>query len=80
VDGATLGHTVAPVSPGLGTTAAALASAAANCGFGTNVMSANLTLDIPLLAAAGPYVSTMTITAVVTGPPNQFCVPIGVTF
>ena len=43
-------------------------------------MSANLTLDIPPLAAAGPYVSTMTITAVVTGPPNEFCVPIGVTF
>ena len=80
VDGALLGGTVAPVSPGLGTTAATLASAAANCGFGTNVMSANLTLDIPPLAAAGPYVSTMTITAVVTGPPNEFCVPIHVTF
>ena len=78
VDGATLGGTVAPVSPGLGTTAATLASAPANCGFGTNVMSANLTLDIPPLAAAGPYGSTMTITAVTTGPPNQFCVPVGV--
>jgi hypothetical protein len=79
VDGATLGGTVAPVSPGLGTTAATLASAAANCGFGTNVMSANLTLDIPPLTAEGPYVSTMTITAVTTGPANSFCVPVGVT-
>jgi hypothetical protein len=77
MDGATLGGTVAPVSPGLGTTAATLASAAANCGFGTNVMSANLTLDIPALQTAGPYASTMTITAVVTGPANEFCVPIG---
>jgi len=77
-DGATLGGTVAPVSPGLGTTAATLASAPANCGFGTNIMSADLTLDIPPLAAAGPYSSTMTITAVTTGPPNQFCVPVGV--
>ena len=79
VDGATLGGTVAPVSRGLGTTAATLASAATNCGFGTNVMSANLTLDIPPLAAAGPYISTMTITAVTTGPANSFCVPVGVT-
>ena len=52
----------------------------ANCGFGTNVMSANLTLAIPPLAASGPYGSIMTITAVTTGPPNEFCVPIGVTF
>jgi hypothetical protein len=80
VDGATLGGTVAPVSPGLGTTTATLASAAANCGFGTNVMSASLTLDIPPLTAEGPYISTMTITAVTTGPANEFCVPIGLTF
>src|SRR5579862_9518129 len=80
VDGATLGGTVAPVSPGLGTTAATLAAAAANCGFGTNVMSANLTLDIPALQTAGPYASIMTITAVTTGPANEFCVGIGVTF
>ena len=80
VDGATLGGTVAPVSPGLSTAAATLASAAANCGFGTNVMSANLTLDIPALQTAGPYASTMTITAVTTGPANEFCVGIGVTF
>jgi hypothetical protein len=78
VDGATLGGTVAPASPGLGTTAATLASAPQNCGFGTNVMSANLTLAIPSLSAAGPYSSTMTITAVVTSPPNQVCVPVGV--
>jgi hypothetical protein len=68
------------VSPGLGTTAATLATAAANCGFGTNVMSANLTLDIPALQTAGPYASIMTITAVTTGPANEFCVGIGVTF
>jgi hypothetical protein len=57
---------------------AGFVSAAANCGFGTNVMSANLTLDIPPLQVAGPYASTMTITAVVTGPANEYCVPIGV--
>jgi hypothetical protein len=79
-DGATLGGTVAPVSPGLATTAATLASAPQNCGFGTNVMSANLTLDIPALAVAGPYSSVMTITAIVTGPANEVCVPVGVTF
>jgi hypothetical protein len=77
-DGATLGGTVAPASPGLGSTAATLASAAANCGFGTNVMSANLTLAIPSLATAGPYGSIMTITAVVTGPADEFCVPVGI--
>jgi hypothetical protein len=77
-DGATLGGTVAPVSPGLGSTAATLALAAPNCGFGTNVMSANLPLDLPSLATAGPYSSVMTITAVVTGPANEFCVPVGI--
>ena len=66
------------MSPGLGTTAATLAFAAANCGFGTNVMRANLTLDLPSLATAGPYSRVMTITAVATGPANEFCVPVGI--
>ena len=78
-DGATLGGAVAPVSPGLGTTAATLEVAPPGCGFGTNVMSATVTLDIPPTAAAGPYASTMTITAVTTGPQNEVCaaIPIG---
>ena len=62
--GVTLGPTVAPVSPGLGTTAAVLAQAAAPNGTGTSVLGANLLLDIPASAAAGPYAGTMTITAV----------------
>jgi Big-like domain-containing protein len=77
--GATLGGTVAPVSPGLGTTPATLALAPPGCGFGTNVLSANLTLAIPSTAAAGPYASTMTITAVTTGPQDEVCVPVTIT-
>ena len=77
---ASLGGTVAPVSPGLGTTPATLASVPQGCGFGTNVLSANLTLAIPSTAAAGPYIGTMTITAVVTGPSGEICVPITVNF
>jgi hypothetical protein len=75
-DGATLGGTVAPASPGLGTTAATLALAPPGCGFGTNVMSANLTLTIPSTSPAGSYSSTMTITAVTTGPQNELCVSV----
>ena len=66
--GVTLGGTVAPGSPGLGTTPAILASAAAGNGLGTSVLGGNLTLDIPALAEAGPYVSTLTVTLVTTGP------------
>jgi hypothetical protein len=55
---------VAPGSPGLGTTAAVLASATAPLGFGTSVLGANLTLVIPALAFAGPYTGTLTVTAV----------------
>jgi len=78
-DGAVIGPTVAPVSPGLGTTAATLALAAPGCGFGTSVMSANLTLDIPSLAAPGPYGAIMTITAVTAGPQNEICVAVPIT-
>ncbi len=77
--GATLGGAVAPVSPGLGTTAATLALAPPGCGFGTNVLSADVTLAIPATAPAGPYSSTMTITAVTTGPQNEICVPVTIT-
>ena len=62
--GVTLGPTVTPASPGLGTTAGVLAQAAAPNGTGTSVLGANLTLAIPASAAAGPYGGTMTITAV----------------
>jgi len=41
-----------------------LAQAAAPNGTGTSVLGANLLLDIPASAAAGPYSGTMTITAV----------------
>ena len=62
--GVTLGPTVAPGSPGLGTTAAILASAPAPGGFGTSVLGANLTLALPNLAFAGPYAGVLTVTAV----------------
>ena len=65
---ATLGTAVAPASPGLGTTAGVLASATPGNGFGTSNLSANLLLDIPASAVAGPYTSTLTLTAVTTGP------------
>ena len=81
VDGATLGPTVAPESPGLGSTPGRLAFAAAGCGFGTNVLGANLTLDIPPSALAGPYAGSLTITYIETQPTGVAgCVPIGVTF
>jgi phosphate ABC transporter phosphate-binding protein len=67
-NGAVLGGTVTPASPGLGSTAAVLASAVPGGGVGTSALGANLTLDIPATAAAGPYAGTMTITAVTTGP------------
>ena len=62
--GVTLGGTVTPAAPGLGTTAAVLAQAAAPNGSGTSVLGANLTLAIPATAAAGPYTGSLTITAV----------------
>ena len=72
---AVLGATVAPsgantgsTGPGLGTTAAVLAQAHAGNGFGTNVLSANLLLDIPSAALAGPYAGNLTVTFVVSNP------------
>jgi len=64
--GATLGSTVTAASPGLGTTAALLASATHGVGngYGTSTLGANLTLAIPATAPAGPYTSGLTISAV----------------
>lgn len=64
---AVLGGTVNPATPGLGTTAAVLASAAAGHGVGTSVLSANLTLNIPTGSPAGAYSSNLTLTAVQSG-------------
>jgi hypothetical protein len=61
--GAMLGPVVTPLTPGLGTTAAVLASAATGTGFGTSTLGANLTLAIPPTAPSGPYTSTLTLTA-----------------
>jgi len=66
--GATLGGAVTPASPGLGTTAAVLAQAHAGTGAGTSALSANLTLTIPATALAGPYASSLTLTAVTALP------------
>jgi hypothetical protein len=66
--GAALGGTVAPGSPGLGTTAAVLALAHAGNGLGTSALGANLTLAIPATALAGPYASSLTVTAVTALP------------
>jgi len=66
-DGAKLGRTVAPARPGLGSAPATLAYAPAGCGFGTNDLSANLTLDIPR-AFGGQYSGTVTITYVESLP------------
>ena len=66
--GAALGPTLAPGRPGLGDTAAVLASAAAGGGAGTSMLGADLTLAIPPTAAPGPYGSTMTITATTSMP------------
>jgi hypothetical protein len=66
--GAAVGQAVAPGRPGLGDTAAVLASAAAGGGVGTSLLGADLTLAIPPAAAPGPYASTMTITATTEMP------------
>jgi len=68
--GVTLGPTVTPANPGLGTTPAVLASVHAGNGngVGTSTLGANLTLAIPTGQAAGPYTSGLTITAVDTNP------------
>ena len=66
--GATLGGTIAPAGPGLGTTAATLASAPAGSGTGTSTLGADLTLAIPATATPGPYTSGLTISAVTSAP------------
>jgi len=66
--GVTLGPTVAPGGPGLGTTAGVLASAHAGSGTGTSNLSANLLLAIPAAQHAGVYSGTLTLTAVQSLP------------
>jgi len=66
-NGAILGPTVAPVTPGLGTTAGVLALAHAGTGAdpsgATNdQVAASMLLDIPSNATAGTYSGTLTIT------------------
>jgi hypothetical protein len=64
--GVTAGPTVAPAGPGLGTTAAVLASVPHGSpnGFGVSNLGATLNLAIPTTAPAGPYSSSLSITAV----------------
>jgi ABC-type phosphate transport system substrate-binding protein len=62
--GVTLGSAITPAAPGLGTTAAVLASAPAGGGFGTSVVGANLTLAIPPVTKAGDYTGSLTVTVV----------------
>jgi hypothetical protein len=68
--GVTLGGTVTPAGPGLGTTPAVLASVPAglNNGYGTTTLGANLTLAIPVPQAAGPYAGGLSITSVSSNP------------
>jgi hypothetical protein len=66
--GATLGPSVAPAAPGLGATAAVLASAAAGNGVGTNVLTANVDLLIPDGQQPGTYTGSLTITYVESAP------------
>jgi alpha-tubulin suppressor-like RCC1 family protein len=66
--GATLGPAVNPASPGLGTTAAVLAAAAAGDGMGTNVLTANVDLLIPGGQQPGMYTGSLTITYVEAAP------------
>ena len=66
--GVTPGPPVTPAHPGLGTTAAILASAEEGSGFGTYVLSASVVLDIPPTTVGGPYGGSLTITAVEAGP------------
>jgi hypothetical protein len=80
VDGATLGPAVTPAAPGLGSAPGTLAYSGAGCGYGTNVLSASLTLDIPTGQPAGEYTGSLTITYIETQPSGVAgCVPVGVT-
>ncbi len=65
-----LGPTVAPVTPGIGSSPALLAEAQAGLGngFGTSTLGATLNLVIPNTTPAGPYTSGLTISAVTTNP------------
>ena len=64
----TLGSTVDPAAPGLGTTPAVLAAAHAGSGFGISTLIANLTLAIPAEAAAGTYTGSLSVSAVTALP------------
>jgi len=68
--GVALGGTVAPGSPGLGSTPAVLAAVTAGLGngFGTTTVGADLTLAIPAPQEAGPYTSGLSLTSVSTTP------------
>jgi Bacterial Ig-like domain (group 3) len=68
--GVILGGTVAPASPGLGTTAAVLAQehSGSNTGTSSANLSANLLLAIPAAQPAGTYSGTLTLTAVQSLP------------
>jgi hypothetical protein len=68
--GVTVGSAVTPAAPGLGTTAATLASVHAGNGngFGETDLGANLALVIPATVPAGPYASGLTISAVTSNP------------
>jgi hypothetical protein len=65
---ADLGPFIEPAAPGLGATAAILASAAPGHGVGTYLLRALLNLAIPPTAAAGRYDSTLTLTVATAGP------------
>jgi hypothetical protein len=66
--GAVLGPPVNPGNPGLGTTAALLASATAGSGPGTSTLGATLFLIIPSTEPAGAYNGTLTLTVVPIAP------------
>jgi hypothetical protein len=67
-NGGVLGPTVTPGSPGLGTTAAVWASAAAGKGSGTSTLGANLTLNIPSGSPAGAYSSALSVSYTTAAP------------
>jgi ABC-type phosphate transport system substrate-binding protein len=66
--GVSLGGTVTPGAPGLGTTSAVLALAHAGSGYGTSTLAANLTLALPAETAAGDYTSGLTVNAITALP------------
>jgi hypothetical protein len=67
-NGVALGGAVTPAAPGLGTTAAVLASAPAGTGFGTSTVGAELILAIPPTVPSGAYAGVLTLTADPAGP------------